>query len=58
VDVLTARKDLGPEAYTDFALDWIESGATLVGGCCEVGPDHVRRLHDTLVDRGHSVTGF
>ncbi len=58
VDVLTTRKDLGPDAYVEFALDWLESGATMVGGCCEVGPGHIRWLHDTLADQGHSVTGF
>lgn len=44
VDVLSARQDLGPEAYADFASGWAEAGATLIGGCCEVGPDHIREL--------------
>ncbi|MEM6906289.1 MAG: homocysteine S-methyltransferase family protein, partial [Pseudomonadota bacterium] len=35
---LEARADLGPDAYADFALRWVSEGATLVGGCCEVGP--------------------
>ena len=38
VDVLAAREDLGPERYADFALRWAESGAAIVGGCCETGP--------------------
>ncbi len=44
VDALEARTDLGPEAYADFAADWIELGATIVGGCCEVGPAHIAEL--------------
>ena len=44
VDVLKARADLGPEAYADFAEGWVDSGATLIGGCCEVGPAHIAEL--------------
>jgi len=44
VDVLEARKDLNPEAYAGHAERWIELGATIVGGCCEVGPDHIAEL--------------
>jgi len=58
VDVLTAREDLGPEEYATFALEWLASGATLLGGCCEVGPSHIRHLHEELVERGYSVTGL
>jgi S-methylmethionine-dependent homocysteine/selenocysteine methylase len=48
VDVLGARDDLGPEAYAALALGWAESGAGLVGGCCEVGPEHIAALCDRL----------
>lgn len=44
VDQLQARNDLGPDAYADFCSRWIECGATVVGGCCEVGPDHIAEL--------------
>lgn len=44
VDALTARRDLGPEAYADHAAIWVAKGATLVGGCCEVGPAHIAEL--------------
>ncbi len=48
VDVLTARKDLDPEAYATAVGRWLELGATLVGGCCEVGPEHIRALRERL----------
>nr|HMQ57957.1 homocysteine S-methyltransferase family protein [Rhizobiaceae bacterium] len=48
VDVLEARKDLGPDSYADFALGWVRQGAAIVGGCCEVGPEHIARLRDRL----------
>jgi len=44
VDLLEARKDLGPEAYADFAQNWVDAGATIIGGCCEVGPAHIALL--------------
>lgn len=48
VDMLESRKDLSPEAYTDFAEDWRDKGASIIGGCCEVGPDHIRHLTQAL----------
>lgn len=44
VDVLEARHDLGPEAYADHAQNWVDAGAELIGGCCEVGPAHIAEL--------------
>ncbi len=55
VDSLSARRDLGPEAYADFALGWIAQGATIVGGCCEVGPAHIRRLAEAIREAGHEI---
>lgn len=55
VKELTHRHDLTPERYADFAMDWVEMGATIVGGCCEVGPTHIRHLHDRLLKAGHQI---
>ncbi|PTX57682.1 homocysteine S-methyltransferase [Litoreibacter ponti] len=44
VDLLEVREDLDPPAYLDFAKRWAASGASIIGGCCEVGPDHIRAL--------------
>lgn len=44
VDVLKARLDLEPAAYADHVDTWIASGATVVGGCCEVGPAHIAEI--------------
>ncbi|SDF41143.1 homocysteine S-methyltransferase [Limimonas halophila] len=41
-----ARADLGPDAYADFAGGWLDAGARIVGGCCEVGPSHIARLKE------------
>ena len=55
VDALHARRDLGPEIYARYALDWIDQGATIVGGCCEVGPTHIAELARRLVAAGHRI---
>jgi S-methylmethionine-dependent homocysteine/selenocysteine methylase len=31
-----------PERYAEQALFWREAGATIVGGCCGTGPEHLR----------------
>ncbi len=38
------RADLGPDQYADWALRWVEAGATMVGGCCGIGPEHIAEL--------------
>lgn len=55
VDALRVRKDLGPAEYADFALGWVEQGATIVGGCCEIGPDHIAELARRLRAEGHTI---
>lgn len=42
------RDDVSPEIYAEFALEWLQAGARIVGGCCEVGPDHISRLAKSL----------
>ena len=55
VKELTHRHDLTPEKYADFAMAWIAMGATVVGGCCEVGPAHIRCLAQRLEAAGHQI---
>ncbi|MEM7127426.1 MAG: homocysteine S-methyltransferase family protein [Chloroflexota bacterium] len=49
VDVLGSRTDLDPESYAGYGKEWLEAGARIVGGCCEVGPQHIARLR-RLID--------
>ena len=46
VDSLEAREDLDPPTYTAFCSEWIQSGAQIVGGCCEVGPKHIKAMSE------------
>jgi S-methylmethionine-dependent homocysteine/selenocysteine methylase len=55
VDALSARRDLTPEIYADYAMAWLDQGATIVGGCCEVGPAHIAELARRLIAAGHDI---
>lgn len=55
VEALEQRTDLSPDAYAEFALQWVSQGATIVGGCCEVGPAHIAEIARRLRAAGHSI---
>lgn len=55
VDALEQRTDLDPSTYADFAMTWIDQGATILGGCCEVGPGHITELAKRLTSAGHTI---
>ena len=57
VDQMGKRTDLGPDQYADHAMAWISAGATIVGGCCEVGPAHISRIAERLRASGHQIVG-
>ena len=52
---LQARRDMGPEAYAEHALSWIEHGASILGGCCETGPAHIAEIATRLHAQGHTI---
>ncbi len=43
-DLSDLRDDLNPARYLDFARDWTAHGATIVGGCCGIGPEHIAAM--------------
>ncbi len=45
VDALEVRKDIDPPTYTGMALAWVEMGASIIGGCCEISPEHIAAIH-------------
>lgn len=50
VEGLATREELTPQAYAHYAAQWVEAGATLIGGCCEIGPDHIKVLSEWMTD--------
>jgi homocysteine S-methyltransferase len=55
VDALTARTDLSPDGYAATVRGWVEAGARIVGGCCEIGPAHIAALARALASAGHRI---
>ena len=45
-EFLGQRKDLTPEKMADFAKIFKESGATILGGCCETRPAHIKKISE------------
>jgi S-methylmethionine-dependent homocysteine/selenocysteine methylase len=42
---------ISPEYFAAEAQEWLEMGARLVGGCCGIGPGHIRLLKERLPAR-------
>jgi S-methylmethionine-dependent homocysteine/selenocysteine methylase len=38
-------------AFVELARLWVERGVRLVGGCCGIGPDHIRALAQAFKER-------
>ncbi len=43
-DIADMRDELTPEHYAEFAGNWQRIGATVLGGCCGIGPEHIARI--------------
>ena len=44
------RDDLDPASYCTFISQWLDDGATIVGGCCGMTPEHIAAI-STMVAR-------
>lgn len=42
------RGDLDPAGYLRWAREWVRRGASIVGGCCGIGPEHIEKLQQAL----------
>lgn len=41
-----AMREFSAQDYVEFAMQWYELGATVIGGCCGITPTHIRALQD------------
>ncbi|MEM6987925.1 MAG: homocysteine S-methyltransferase family protein, partial [Pseudomonadota bacterium] len=53
-DVAPLRDEITPERYADSVMAWVDDGATLVGGCCGIGPEHIAVLRRRLDARAQA----
>ena len=37
-----------PEAFAEVAARWVEDGVRVIGGCCGLGPEHIRAATERL----------
>jgi len=51
---LTTAQAAGPTRLAEFAQEWIEMGAQIVGGCCATGPEHIMAMK-VVVDRAREA---
>ena len=42
--VQSGRREMSLDEYVGFARTFVKAGATLVGGCCGIGPEYIRAL--------------
>ena len=47
-EFLGTRKDLTPEKISVFAKKFKEAGATILGGCCEIRPAHIKKMAELI----------
>ena len=39
---------ISPQDYLGYARRWINQGVKVIGGCCGIGPEHIRVLRESL----------
>jgi homocysteine S-methyltransferase len=44
VNILGSRNDITSEKFYDFSRKMISKGATILGGCCETKPSHIKAI--------------
>ena len=41
-------QSLSPAEYADFAKQWLDIGANIIGGCCGTTPEHIRAVRSLV----------
>jgi S-methylmethionine-dependent homocysteine/selenocysteine methylase len=44
------HKPITPVEYKDFVMEWIDNGASIIGGCCRTTTEHIKEIKK-VVDR-------
>ncbi len=45
-EVLGTRDDYSDEMFYNFSKKMIDKGATIIGGCCEIKPEHIKKVSE------------
>jgi homocysteine S-methyltransferase len=46
----TWSKSSDPIIFVDQAKEWIELGADIVGGCCRIGHEHIKKIRSIIIN--------
>lgn len=38
-----------PKYFVEMSKEWTKFGADIIGGCCRIGPEHIRRISNLLL---------
>ena len=48
IEVLGTRDNYSDEMFYNFSKKMIDKGATIIGGCCEIKPKHIKKVSELL----------
>ena len=51
VSILKKRSDLNIDKFTGEILSYIKNNASIIGGCCEVGPKYIEALKNKIFNK-------
>jgi homocysteine S-methyltransferase len=40
-----------PNAFEIMAKEWLDLGTDILGGCCRIGPEHIKKINNMLISR-------
>ncbi len=41
-----------PDYFSEYAIRFLEAGATIIGGCCGTTPEHIRKMGQSILSLG------
>lgn len=50
-EVMASHQELSVEEYVVATRHWVEAGATIIGGCCGIGPEYIAALNESCATK-------
>jgi len=48
--IRNTRQELTPEKYFEFVKEWTELEVDIIGGCCGIGPEHIKKICELKIN--------
>ncbi|MBI59846.1 homocysteine S-methyltransferase [bacterium] len=52
-EILGKRQDLDPSTMARYIQKFQDAGATILGGCCETTPEHIKAITNLIIKKDH-----